>query len=71
MSLSLFEVNALFRFMSLYHPTNLANAKKEAAAHLQSRLAAFMFLLESKRLDTVSLFQGHTSELVKIMDTGK
>lgn len=57
--------------MSLYHPTNLAEAKEEAAAHLQSRLSAFSFLVESGVLDELSLYQGHTTEIVKVMDTGK
>lgn len=61
----------LSRFISLYHPTILAKAKEEAAAHLQSRLAAFLFLLESGRLDGVSLCQENASDIVKVMDTGK
>ena len=61
----------LLRFLSLYHPTMLATAKEEATAHLQSRLAAFSFLLESGRLEGVPLYQGHTGDIVKVMDTGK
>lgn len=59
------------RFMSLYHPTNLAKAKEEAASHLQSRLSAFSFLMESGMLDKLSLYHGHSREIVKVMDTGK
>ncbi len=59
------------RFLSLYHPTNLARAKEENATHLSSRLGAFFFLMESGRLDAVSLSQEHIEEIVRVMDSGK
>lgn len=56
-------------FLSLYHPTNLARAKEENATHLSSRLGAFFFLMESGRLDAVSLSQEHIEEIVRVMDS--
>ena len=59
------------RFMSLYHPTNLAQSKEEANTHLRSRVEAFTFLLDSGKLDEVSLSQAHSDDIIKVMDSGE
>lgn len=57
--------------MTLYHPTNLANAKTEAASHLRSRVGAFFYLLESERLDKLTLSVENVEGVVMAMDAGE
>ena len=59
------------RFISLYHPTNLAVAKAEAASNLRSRVDAFLFVLESGLLDNFTLSVTSNEQIVKTMDAGK
>ena len=55
--------------MSLYHPTNLAKAKEEAAANLRSRVEAFLFVLGLGKLD-VTLSMEYAADIVDVMNAG-
>lgn len=66
-----FHILLFSRFISLYHPTNLAQNKKEAASFIQSRLDAFLFLAGLGKLDRFSLSVRDTDEIVNAMDTGE
>ena len=59
------------RFISLYHPTNLAKSKEEAASFLRSRIEAFLFVVGLGKVDQVSLSVKYTDEIVTTMDTGE
>ena len=60
----------MYRFISKYHPTVLQKQKEESAANLKKRLAAFQFLLDSGRLDSVPLSTDCTDKVTKVMDAG-
>ena len=58
------------RFIEKYHPTRVSALNEAVAANLQSRVRAFLFLLESGRLDKVPLSCDKQEEIVNVMDAG-
>lgn len=58
------------RFVTKYHPRCVKVERDTAAGHLQGRLQAFLFLLESGRLGSVPLDQECADAIVKVMDAG-
>ena len=58
------------RFIEKYHPTRVSALNEAVAANLQSRVKAFLFLLESGRLDKVPLSCDKQEEIVNVMDAG-
>ena len=61
----------VFRFIEKYHPKRVSALNEAAATNLQSRVKAFLFLLESGRLDKVPLSCDKQEEIVTIMDAGR
>lgn len=58
------------RFISKYHPKNVNQSKETDAANLQSRVKAFLFLLESGSIDSVSISMDNSEDIIKMMDSG-
>lgn len=54
----------------MYHPKRVSAQEEAAAANLQSRVKAFLFLLESGRLDKVPLGCDKPEDIITVMDTG-
>jgi len=54
----------------MYHPKRVSAQKEAAAANLQSRVKAFLFLLESGWLDNVPLSCDRSEDVITLMDTG-
>ncbi len=54
----------------MYHPKQLEAAKTAAASFIQSRVDAFLFLLETDWFGKVSLNFDNNTEIVRIMDAG-
>ena len=54
----------------MYHPKRVSAQKEAAAANLQSRVKAFLFLLESGRLDNIPLSCDRSEDVITLMDTG-
>ena len=58
------------RFRLKYHPEEAGKRKKEAAAVLQNRLKAFLFLLQHGWLDNVRLDPDKADSIVRFLDAG-
>lgn len=59
------------RFISKYHPKNITQSKELEVSNLQSRLRAFLFLLESGLVGSVSVSLDSQDDVVKVMDSGR
>ncbi|XP_061816440.1 serrate RNA effector molecule homolog B-like isoform X1 [Nerophis lumbriciformis] len=55
-------------FRSKYHPDDIRTSKAESLAALKLRLGVFLFLSDSKWLDSVSLDMEHASAIIKLLD---
>ena len=62
----------IHRLISRYHPVPMEARKTANASNLQARVAAFMFLMQSGRLDKVPLnYCSSADEITKAMDAGE
>lgn len=61
---------SLHRLISRYHPKHISAREEAMKASLQSRVQAFVHLLESGRLDNVPLWTDCVDDIVNSMDAG-
>lgn len=59
------------RLISKYHPKNVVVQTEAQKASLQSRIKAYLYLLESGRLDLVPLWADCVDDIVNTMDAGE
>ena len=59
------------RLVSKYHPKCIASQDEAQKTNLQSRLKAFVFLLESGKLEGVPVSTDYMDDIVRTMDAGK
>ncbi|XP_027866366.1 serrate RNA effector molecule homolog [Xiphophorus couchianus] len=55
-------------FRSKYHPDDITAKRAESLGALQTRLAVFLFLLDNRWLDGVSLDMQHEAAIIKLLD---
>ena len=66
-----FTLVSFSRLINKYHPKYVTSREEAQQSSLQSRIQAFLFLLESGRFDSISLWTECLDAIVKTMDTGK